>query len=356
MKRKTALAAGAALFLVPAVAAARGMVQGPYVGISGGYTGVQDLEMEFTTVRNEADMKDGWTGLIEGGYRLNNGLAFGVELGWTRDAVDRIIGGLPGRTGTQGDVDAFTLMGVGRYEFAPRGALRPYISAGAGLARIRFNDVGELFGPRGFVDGNDDALAWQVGAGVSYSVSPNMDLSVGYRFMDTGIVKIGNGGAIDNVRFDYQNHTVLVGLRYTFGAPPRPPRPAPVAAAAPEPAPPPPPPPPPAISRNFTVFFDFNRSDLTRDAQQVLDNVARDARAGNITAIQVVGHADRSGTDTYNRRLSIRRAEAVRAYLQSAGLGAGQIAVEGRGESEPLVPTADGVREPSNRRSVIIFP
>lgn len=356
MKRQSALAAGAVVALIPGFAAAQEVASGPYAGVAGGYTWTQDLEMEFQDIRNEADMKDGWTGLVEGGYRLPNGLAFGLELGWTRNAVDEIVGGLPGRTGTQGDVDAFTIMGVGKYEFAPLGAFRPYIGAGVGIARIRFNDVGEVFGPQGFVDGNDNALAWQVGAGASYALTPNLDLTVGYRFLDTGIVKIGDAVDVDKVRFDYQSHSVLVGVRWVFGAAPAPRPPEPTPVAAPQAAPPPPPPPPPAISRNFTVFFDFDESDLTQDARQVLENVARDARTGNITAVQVVGHADRAGPPDYNQRLSLRRAASVREYLQSLGLGADQIQINGRGEEEPLVPTGDGVREPSNRRAVVIFP
>lgn len=361
MKRQSALAAGAFLVLIPGLAAAQDVgagtiVAGPYFGVAGGYSWVQDLEMEFQNLRNEADIKDGWTGLVEGGYRLGTGLGVGLELGWTRNPVDEIFGGPPGRVGVQGNVDAFTVMGVGRYELAPMGALRPYVSAGVGIARIRFDEVGAVFAPGRIVDETDNALAWQVGAGAAFSMSPNLDLTFGYRFLDTGIVKIGAETDVDKVRFDYQSHTVLVGLRYTFGAPPAPRRPEPAPAAVQEPPPPPPPPPPPAISRNFTVFFDFDRSDLTADARQVLDNVARDAGSGNVAAVRVVGHADRSGPPDYNQRLSIRRAEAVRAYLETLGIGADRISIEGRGETEPLVPTADGVREPSNRRTVIIFP
>ncbi|WP_040845667.1 OmpA family protein, partial [Nitrospirillum viridazoti] len=108
-------------------------------------------------------------------------------------------------------------------------------------------------------------------------------------------------------------------------------------------------------SRNFTVFFDWDKTDLSADAKTVLDNAAKDAGTGHITKINVTGYTDRSGTDAYNLKLSMRRAEAVKAYLTSKGVGA-SIATDGKGESDPLVPTADGVREPSNRRAVIIFP
>jgi outer membrane protein OmpA-like peptidoglycan-associated protein len=69
----------------------------------------------------------------------------------------------------------------------------------------------------------------------------------------------------------------------------------------------------------------------------------------------VTGHADRSGSDAYNMALSLRRANAVKDQLVREGIAANQIVVVGRGESQPLVPTADGVREPQNRRVEIVL-
>jgi outer membrane protein OmpA-like peptidoglycan-associated protein len=71
--------------------------------------------------------------------------------------------------------------------------------------------------------------------------------------------------------------------------------------------------------------------------------------------VKLVGHADRSGSDTYNQALSLRRANAVKGALVREGVSESMIAVDGRGESEPMVPTADGVREPQNRRVNISF-
>ncbi|HYC66275.1 MAG TPA: Lpg1974 family pore-forming outer membrane protein [Reyranellaceae bacterium] len=106
---------------------------------------------------------------------------------------------------------------------------------------------------------------------------------------------------------------------------------------------------------NYIVFFDFDRADLTAVAHNTVRQAASDAKARRTTHLQVAGHADRAGTDEYNMALSLRRANAVKAELVRNGLPAEQIAVLGRGESEPLVPTADGVREPQNRRVVISF-
>jgi outer membrane protein OmpA-like peptidoglycan-associated protein len=69
----------------------------------------------------------------------------------------------------------------------------------------------------------------------------------------------------------------------------------------------------------------------------------------------LAGHADKSGSAQYNVGLSQRRADAVRSYLEGRGVPGGAIASEAFGESRPLVETADGVREPQNRRVEITF-
>jgi len=98
------------------------------------------------------------------------------------------------------------------------------------------------------------------------------------------------------------------------------------------------------------VFFEFDSARLTPEATNVLQQAVEKFRQGGNPSIVVEGHADRSGTDQYNEGLSRRRAEAVRNYLQRNGIAAGNISVEAFGESRPLVQTADGVREPQNRR------
>lgn len=116
----------------------------------------------------------------------------------------------------------------------------------------------------------------------------------------------------------------------------------------PMPAPPPAPMEPPA--RDYLVFFDFDRSNLRPDAVSILNDVVRaynELNAGSITAI---GHADRSGAVGYNQRLSERRAASVREYLVGQGIAGSDISTSGRGETDPRVPTPDGVREQENRR------
>ncbi len=100
----------------------------------------------------------------------------------------------------------------------------------------------------------------------------------------------------------------------------------------------------------FLVFFDWDKADLTTDAATTLDATAAMLRDCGFPQVSLDGYADRSGSDGYNQSLSIRRADAVRAYLAAHGVPQGAIAAQGFGESNPRVATADGVRELQNRR------
>jgi hypothetical protein len=106
---------------------------------------------------------------------------------------------------------------------------------------------------------------------------------------------------------------------------------------------------------SYLVFFDFNKADLTTKAVDIVDKAAKDALDGKTTQIDVTGYTDTVGSDAYNLRLSKRRAMAVQAELLKQGLPAGEIAIFGKGKHDLLVPTADGVKEPQNRRVSIVF-
>jgi outer membrane protein OmpA-like peptidoglycan-associated protein len=99
-----------------------------------------------------------------------------------------------------------------------------------------------------------------------------------------------------------------------------------------------------------TVFFDWNSATPPADSAQTINYVASNMRPCGWTGLALVGHADRSGSDGYNQALSVRRADAIAAMLTAAGVAMSSLSVSGRGESDPRVPTADGVRELQNRR------
>jgi len=137
-------------------------------------------------------------------------------------------------------------------------------------------------------------------------------------------------------------------LKYRFGPGKEEEAPAPAAYV-------PPPPPPPAIPRSYLVFFDFDKSDLTPEANRIVDQAARNAASGKVTRIGVTGHTDTVGSDAYNMRLSQRRAQSVAAALEKDGVPADEIAIVAKGKRDLLVPTADGVKEPQNRRVEIVY-
>lgn len=112
----------------------------------------------------------------------------------------------------------------------------------------------------------------------------------------------------------------------------------------------------PAEVRSYMVFFDFNKADITPASADILRTVASAVRQGQVQRIDVTGHTDTVGSPTYNMRLSQRRAESVRAELVRLGIPGQEISVYGRGETQLLVQTGEGVREPSNRRVEIVFP
>lgn len=104
----------------------------------------------------------------------------------------------------------------------------------------------------------------------------------------------------------------------------------------------------------YIAFFDFDQATVTAEGMNVLKNVSDTVRRGGAVDVTVTGNADRSGSDGYNMALSQRRAEAVKAILVRNGVSANLIVVVARGETQPLVQTADGMREPQNR-NVAVF-
>lgn len=344
---------GTALALVlPVAATAQSLPEGPYIGSQIGVSWLQDLDLKTATVTNKVNTKETIAAVLETGYQFGDGLRLGIEGGYSIHQVDTISANLGNPIG---DVTTFTLMGVVQKEFDTGSAFRPYVSAGLGWGWMDTDNVGPVFTAPNYSNAAQDNFAYQLGVGVAYALTPDLDLTFGYRYQGIDDLKFNN--ETPTYKSNYSSHSVLIGVRTVFGSAPAQPAPATTVVAPPPPPPPPPAPPAaaPTITRNFTVFFDWDRSVLTADAQQVLQNVARDAKAGKIVQINVAGHADTSGPSDYNQKLSQRRAEAVREYLASQGLPANQIAVEAKGETDLLVPTADGVREPSNRRAVIVF-
>jgi outer membrane protein OmpA-like peptidoglycan-associated protein len=154
--------------------------------------------------------------------------------------------------------------------------------------------------------------------------------------------------------YGYQGGYYYTRVTYSFGeeAAPSPIVPAVVPVEQPKPVPEVK---TPEKQRSFQVFFDFDKSDVTEAAAQVIAAAAESVKAGNVTTITVTGHTDTVGTARYNQALSERRAAAVKKALVADGVAGGEITTIGVGKTGLLVPTADGVREPQNRRAEIVL-
>jgi len=130
---------------------------------------------------------------------------------------------------------------------------------------------------------------------------------------------------------------------------------APVAAPAPAPAPAPKPAPAPApTSEKVTfaadTFFDFDKAVLKPDGKAKLDDLVSKLHGMNLEVIIAVGHTDSIGTDAYNQKLSVRRAESVKGYLVSKGIEANRVYTEGKGEKQPVASNKTSAGRAKNRR------
>jgi OmpA-OmpF porin, OOP family len=220
---------------------------------------------------------------------------------------------------------------------------RAYLGLGAGVG----GTLVSLEDETGFHD-DDYVLSGQLIGQLGYNFAKRWDVYLDYRYMVTDEPEFTNltyvGGLLNTSHYDIQNHSVMLGVRLDLQEDCEKTAPPPPKPMSPPPAEPP---------REFIVFFGFNKSNLTMDAQKVVQEAAAAAVHLNADQVVVVGHADTVGSPRYNMDLSERRAETVRDELVRQGVKAERIATQGRGEGDPMLQTGDNVREPQNRRASI---
>ena len=98
------------------------------------------------------------------------------------------------------------------------------------------------------------------------------------------------------------------------------------------------------------AFFDFDKSVLKPEGKAKLDDLASKVQGINLEVIIAVGHTDSVGSDAYNQKLSLRRAEAVKAYLVGKGIEANRVYTEGKGEKQPVADNKTAAGRAKNRR------
>ena len=110
----------------------------------------------------------------------------------------------------------------------------------------------------------------------------------------------------------------------------------------------------PIRAKSFTLYFLEGQDEFTVESKEIFETVFTEIAKYPVPDLVVVGHTDKVGSDVFNDALALRRAEAVRTALVARGVASANIVAVGRGKREPLVPTADGVAEPRNRRVEIV--
>ncbi|PRB31367.1 cell envelope biogenesis protein OmpA, partial [Brevundimonas sp. MYb46] len=335
---------------------------GWYGAVDAGYHIIDDINTESTTNGSNWnwEVNDGWAAFARLGYRFNPNWRVELEGGYRSGDIGtvRAVSGPQGlcnitpATGPcyspEGDITSTTLMANVIYDFGYSAwGIRPFVGLGVGLNRVNTDTVGRLRQDPAVTFAADDSstkFAAQAIAGLAWAVSDRANIDLTYRYLtgDAEFATFTNAASnsFGEMAGDYdQSHTVTLGLRYAFGAEPA--------------APPPPPPPAKPAARQFVVYFDWDRSDLTAEARSVVTQAANYAKSGAPTRILVVGHADTSGNAAYNLGLSNRRSRTVADALVAQGVNGGVIALDGKGETALAKATADGVREPLNRRATI---
>jgi OmpA-OmpF porin, OOP family len=312
----------AAVFVaLPAIAQAQTPMPGFYIGAEGGLNWM----MNFTAAPNNPALPatvgvTPGTGWMAGGVIGYDFVGPRVELeGIYRNNPTNI--GIPG-TALNNQVGQLGILANLLYDFMPASVITPYIGAGAGI---------------GFVDSNSSlgstVFAYQGIVGLAWNVDTNFRVALDGRYYGT------SNPSVNGANWTNNNFSVMLGLQLKFGD-------APAAA---------PPPPPVVAPPSFMVFFDWDRSNLSAQALNTIKQAAQAYKTKGNARITATGHTDTSGPEAYNMALSLRRANTVKDALVREGVPATAIAVIGRGEAGLLVKTADGVREPQNRRVEIVI-
>lgn len=237
---------------------------------------------------------------------------------------------------------------VGQWPLTQRFSLLGRIGAQYTRTSTHFN--GNLLAGVTSPNSSENKSGAKAGLGLEYKFTEALALRgevERYRINDA----VGNRGDVD---------MVSLGLVYKFGRPAArpyvaPPEPvaaveAPVAAAEPAPAP------QPAsekVSFAAEALFDFDKAVVKPEGKVALDEMLSKLEGMNTEVMIAVGHTDSVGSNAYNQKLSLRRADAVKAYLVSKGLDPARLYTEGKGETQPVADNKTAEGRARNRRVTI---
>jgi OmpA-OmpF porin, OOP family len=348
MSKRTVWATGASVAMATALCASGAQAQF-YLGAEGGWTGLEGTRTSVTGVNPltgaavtfpiHEGFDAGYNVGARAGYMWGNWRFEGEYSHRENTGNNTALG-----TKLKADFGTNSFMANGIYDFNVGWPVTPHIGFGIGGADATGSIKTTAFGT--LTKASDFVFAYQAIAGVRYMMTPQFALDLDYRYRGMDSVKYTThpftlaGATFPAKTFHGNGNTnnFVASLTYLFGATP------------PPYAPPPMPPPPPQARQVFLVFFDWSKDTITPEGMGVIHQAASAFRSGAPVQIQVTGYTDRSGSPGYNQRLSERRAANVAKALAGMGVPQNQMSVSGHGENDNRVPTADGVREPQNRR------
>jgi OOP family OmpA-OmpF porin len=316
-----------------------------YASVFGGYAGLDD---DRTGVDNDAVFGIGF-----GRFLTPN---FSVDLEF--DYIDTNVGG--------NDFDLYSLGLIGRYHWLDADhKARPYLLAG----------IGGTDHSGSFSSSTD--LYFTAGAGVRFELSDHFSARVqaAYRYDSDDVRSVQRDG--------FDDVLVTAGITYAFGDKRKPPPPAPAKPPPPEPKPAPPPKPVDGdddrdgvknsrdrcpntragavVDLNGCeveetidlpgVNFEFDSDRLTPASLNILNEAAALLKHHSKVTVEVGGHTDSVGAESYNQRLSDRRAKAVRDYLINQGVAASRLTSKGYGEASPVASNDTDAGRAKNRRT-----
>ncbi len=343
MKLRTTLLAATALALASSASAATGW----YMSLGAGANWLNDADYNVgpggSTYSGRNEYESGY--IITGAVGYDWGRWRGeFEVAYRHNKIDCITdssgGGSCFNPGENNGVWELSQMVNVLYDFPLGGRFNASVGAGVGGVLV-VADHAMIDYQGSNPDLDDYVVAGQLIAQLGYDLSDRWQIYADYRYLLADDPESFSAPANSPVTWEKSDHSVLIGLRFDLQSDRAP---APPKAE---------PPVQPRAPKQFIVFFGFNKSNLTAEAARVVADAAAAAKDYGSASIMVVGHTDTVGSNTYNQALSMRRSAAVKDGLVGNGIPASAISTGGRGETELMVQTGDGVKEPQNRRATI---